>query len=221
MCATIRVATLAALLACVGPGEVGMSSAAEPAGMQREATGAMEITPMSDDRFWALIQATTADEGRPDRQIAALRANLAQLSLEDIEAFQAAFDRQMTRSYSWDLWGATYVVHGGASDDSFDYFRCWLISKGRVVFEKVLADPDGLADLVAPDPGGPLDFEEFAYVARKVWDEKVGRTGRKMPSTATTMYSHPPSGTKFEEDPAYLATRYPKLWRRFGASPLE
>jgi hypothetical protein len=221
MRAAIRVAAIAALLAWVAPGKVEISHAAEGARMQGEVHPAAEIKPMSDDRFWALVQATTVDESRPDRQIAALRASLAQLPVEEIEAFQAAFDGQMTRSYSWDLWGAAYVVHGGASDDGFDYFRCWLISKGRTVFDKVLADPDSLADLVAPDPGGPLEFEEFAYVARKVWDEKVGRPGRKMPNAATTMYSHAPAGTKFEEDPAYLATRYPKLWRRFGNSPLE
>jgi hypothetical protein len=30
-----------------------------------------------------------------------------------------------------------------------------------------------------------------------------------------------PTGTAFSEDPAALAARYPKLWKRFGEAPLE
>ena len=175
---------------------------------------------MSDERFWALVDATKSNASDPERQIAALRTSLAQLSIPDIEAFEAAFDAQMQRSYSWDLWGAAYVIHGGASDDSFEYFRCWLISKGKAVFEKVLADPDSLADLLAPKVEGVLQFEEFAYVARKVWGEKVRRPGREMPNAAPMMYHRAPSGTEFEESPSSLAKRYPKLWRRFGNNPL-
>jgi hypothetical protein len=179
-----------------------------------------ELRPMSDERFWGLIEATKAYENDPGRQIAALRSSLAQLSVEDIEGFEATFNAQLKRSYSWDLWGAAYVIHGGASDDSFEYFRCWLISKGRAVFEKVLIDPDSLADLLAPKVEGPLELEEFAYVARNVWSEKAGRPGRDMPNAANMMYHHAPSGTEFEENPTYLARRYPKLWQRFGNNPL-
>jgi hypothetical protein len=176
---------------------------------------------MSDDRFWALIQATIAYENDPDRQLAALHAGLAPRSVEEVEQFESAFDAQLQRSYSRDLWGAAYVVHGGASDDEFEYFRCWLISKGRAVFDKVLADPDSLADLLAPDTQGILQFEEFAYEARKVWGEKVGRPAREMPNATAMMYFRAPAGTKFAEDAASLARRYPKLWRRFGNHPLQ
>jgi len=180
---------------------------------------AEEIKPMSDDRFWALIEPTTAFENNPERQIASLHSALANLPIDEIEGFEVVFREQMTRSYSWDLWGATYVVHGGASDDGFEYFRCWLISKGRRIFEKVLADPDRLADVLAAKVEGVLEFEEFAYVARKVWGEKVGRPGHQMPNVANTIYPGP-SGTKFDDGAADLAKRYPKLWRRFGTKPL-
>lgn len=176
---------------------------------------------MSDDRFWAVIGTTTAFERDPERQSAALHDTLGKLSVDEIVAYEAAFDRQMTRSYSWDLWGAAYVVHGGASDDGFEYFRCWLISKGQEVFEKVMADPDSLADMLAPKVEGVLEFEEFAYVAREVWGEKTGRPSDEMPNAASMIYpGREPSGTKFDEDAADLAKRYPKLWRRFGTNPL-
>jgi len=181
----------------------------------------MRLNPISDERFWTLIGPTTLFKSDPEHQTAALRSALRHLSIEDIEAFEAAFDRQMKRSYSWDLWGVAYVVHGVASDDGFEYFRCWLISKGQRFFEQVLADPDSLADLLAPEVEGFLELERLAYVARKVWSEKTGRPLGEMPNAAAT--ADPglkPSGTAFDEDSEYLARRYPKLWRRFGTKPL-
>ncbi len=177
---------------------------------------------MPEQRFWALIGTTTAIESDPERQVTALLTALRKLSIDEIEAYEATFDAQMKRSYSWDLWGAAYVVHGGASDDGFEYFRCWLISKGQHVFEKVMADPDSLADMLAAKIEGVLEFEEFAYVARKVWGEKVGRPGSEMPNAAWMAYpGSEPCGTKFDEDAVYLAKRYPKLWHRFGTNPLR
>jgi hypothetical protein len=176
---------------------------------------------MSNSRFWALIDTTTVFESNPERQLIALRAALEKLSIEEIEAYEAAFDDEMKRSYSWDLWGAAYVVHGGASDDGFEYFRCWLISKGQALFEKVKADPDSLADLLPPAVDGVLEFEMFCYVARDVWAAKARRPGGEMPNAANMIYPGlQPAGTRFDEDGDHLATRYPKLWRRFGADPL-
>jgi hypothetical protein len=172
-------------------------------------------------RFWQLVDASAAFEASPSRQLAALGAALAGLSLEEIERFEAAFDHEMKRSYSWDLWGAAYIIHGGSSDDGFEYFRCWLISKGQRIFEKVLADPDSLADFLAQDTHGVLEFESFAYVARKTWSDKTGKPSNLMPNAAWMMYpGKQPSGVPFEEDPIFLAKRYPKLWKRFGDAPL-
>ena len=178
--------------------------------------------PMRDDTlFWKVVDSTIGLEQYPDRQLAALHSALSKLSLQQIVQFEESFDAAMKRSYSWDLWGADYVVHGGASDDSFEYFRCWLISKGKRVFERVLADPDSLAEFLAPDVRGILEFESFAYVARKTWGEKTGKPGTEMPNAAPMLYTdRQPTGVPFDEVSASLAKRYPKLWKRFGTSPL-
>jgi hypothetical protein len=116
------------------------------------------------------------------------------------------------------------VLNGGASDDGFEYFQRWLISKGREVFEAAVADPDSLADLLAPDTEGPCEFEEFAYVASEVWAEKTGIDPWNDPKGSFPYTGAPPatqpSGTPFPEDERYFARRYPKLWARFGTSPL-
>lgn len=180
---------------------------------------------MTDDQFWSIIGQTTAFEADPEQQLLALQRALDELEPVQIEAFERAFHRQQLLAYSWDLWGAVYVMHGGASDDGFEYFQRWLISKGRATFEGVLADPDSLALRLALDTTGVCEFEEFAYVAAEVWAEKTGIDPLKdaegrFPYTGAPPASEP-TGTPFEESPSYLAKRYPKLWARFGASPLQ
>lgn len=177
---------------------------------------------MSDDMFWAVVDRTAVLEDDPERQLDSLRAILNELSPQEIEAFEASFWRQMGRAYSWDLWGAAYVVHGGCSDDGFEYFRRWLISKGRAVYERVLADADDLADLLVADVEGVLEFEDFSpYVALEVWSSKTGRNMEDFPPLlGTTLPPDEPRGTPFHEDAAHLAARYPKLWRRFRETPL-
>lgn len=169
---------------------------------------------MQADRFWDLIGRTTKRRGDQDAQMEALRYELRKLSAEDIEAFERAFQAQQRRAYSWDLWGAAYVMNGGASDDGFEYFQRWLISRGRETFEAALADPDLLAATAGSDTDDGFDFESFAYVAGDVWREKTGRQGRS-PSTGVPQAPQP-SGVPFEEDPDHLSRRYPKLWAKFG-----
>jgi hypothetical protein len=177
---------------------------------------------VSDEAFWPIVDATVAYEADEEEQIEALKEALAALSPANLIAFEAALQRQMQRAYTWDLWGAGYVVHGGMSDDGFEYFRRWLISKGRAVYEQVLVRPDDLADLLGDGSEGALEFELFAYVAGDVWRSKTG-------GSIDTFYDRAPGGLPgakpegepFDEGDNHLAARYPKLWRRFGNNPLQ
>lgn len=185
---------------------------APPANAQQE----RRPSEMNEARFWQIVSESARNEPDPQSQATALRAALDRLTPQEIEAFADIFDELMRRSYRWDLWGAGFVVEGGMSDDGFEYFRRWLISRGKTAFEKVSADPDSLADIIPDDHDGEFEFEEFRYVADEAWANKTGRSAEAMPRKAQT-YSSDPSGTPFTEDPAALKKRYPKLWARFGS----
>ena len=179
------------------------------------------MEPMPPDRFWAIVDKTTPYEADTERQVKELRQILEKLTADEIAAFDLAYNREMKRAYSWDLWGAVYVVHGGASDDGFHYFCAWLISKGQQVFESVLKNPDGLADWFVQDVEGWLEFEEFSYIAGEVWGEKTGLDMADRPFDMAFSISGDPTGEEFEDDAAHLSKRYPKLWNRFGETPLR
>jgi hypothetical protein len=178
-------------------------------------------SPMSDARFWSIIDDTVQADGDPEAQLEALYEALGDLSADEVLGFRDAFERQMTRAYAWDLWAVAYIAHGSASDDGFDFFRRWLISRGQAVFEQVLSNPDSLADLPGLDGRDVLEFEHLTYAPMEVWAEKTGRSPDDMPPPAAwTMPGSAPSGEPFEENPAALAARFPKTWARFGETPL-
>lgn len=193
---------IAVLLAATSPSTTGCT----PDALQTHAE-----SPMTDARFWSIMDASAQFEADPDTQLDALRDRLSELSPTEVLGFRDAFDRQMQRAYTWDLWGVAYVAHGGASDDGFEYFRRWLISKGQADFERVLATPDSLVDHLVPSIEGVLEFEEISYIAEEVWAEKTGGTPDAMPpSPAWIEPGTEPVGEPFDENPAALAARYPK-----------
>jgi hypothetical protein len=182
----------------------------------------MPESAMVDDLFWKTIASSTARPGEPDEQIASLRTALQQLSVGQVIAFEVSFRSCLDKAYTWDLWGAAYVIHGGCSDDGFEYFRRWLVSRGRDIYEAALADPESLA-LLSPSPGpeGYWEFEEIYYVIGEVFEELGGEGDVCDHSELEAgLDARPPVGEAFDEDEVALQERYPKLWERFGSNPL-
>jgi hypothetical protein len=182
----------------------------------------MTAIAMPADRFWHIIEGAAQFDHDPDAHVEALRVALRELSLEEIISFEVAFRGYLNKAYTWDLWGAAYVVSGGCSDDGFEYFRRWLVSRGRDVYDAALADPDSLAQLDArPGPDGVWEFEAIYYIAVQMFTEKGGEGDVRDYSEPEAGLTGPgPSGEQFDEGEEHLARRYPRLWRRFGARPL-
>lgn len=124
---------------------------------------------MDINKFWEVIEPGKNSE-EPESN---LRAELEKLSPEKIESFQAHFNKLFDDAYRWDLWGAAYMIHGGCSDDGFIDFRYALISKGKEVYERALANPDTLAEL--GEDVELLDNELFGYIAGEVYERKQGK----------------------------------------------
>jgi hypothetical protein len=182
----------------------------------------MTASPMPADPFWRIMKCAAESGHDPDAHVDALRATLRELTLQDIISFEVAFRRYLNKAYTWDLWGAASVINGGCSDDGFEYFRRWLVSRGRDVYEAALADPDNLAEFdMRPGPDGVCEFEAIYYVAKKVFEEKGGKGDVRDYSEAEAGLGGPgPSGESFEDDEKHLMRRYPKLWQRFRTEPL-
>ncbi|WP_307172850.1 DUF4240 domain-containing protein [Streptomyces sp. B3I7] len=171
---------------------------------------------MDETEFWELVDATReAAGGDPEEHADLLVERLVRLDPEAVLDFARHFEARYNRAYRWDVWGAAWLLLGGASDDAFDYFRCWLIGQGREVFEGALHDPDSLAELLDDfDERVDGDGEELGYAADEAYEQL---TGTVAPDLGLPPAPDEPEGTPQDlEDEAALARRYPSLWARFG-----
>lgn len=167
---------------------------------------------MIDEReFWTLIdRSREAADGDVARQEQELRALLRDRPREDLEAFRRIYETLQVQSYHWDVWAAGYILAGGMSDDSFDDFREWLITRGERVFRLALQDADALADEL---PAQEEDFEAegFGWAVMELYEE---RFGAEMPQFDDVPARGEPGGEEWDEDGDDLQRRFPRLWAR-------
>jgi hypothetical protein len=131
---------------------------------------------------------------------------LLTLDASEIEKFDHTFTALMAASYDFKLWGASYVINGGCSDDCFDYFRQYLIGHGKEIFYETLKDPDSCVSWIKTEEED--NWEGLQYAAINAYKQK---TGKDFPGTY-----HPNvelKGKPFDEET--VSSQYPKLAKKF------
>jgi len=128
---------------------------------------------MTRDEFWAIIEEARRSVGRTSEMPGWLEDRLSQLTQAEIVDFGSHLSECRDRAYDARLWLAAVVLLRGCGDDSFDYFRGWLIAQGRKVFEAALVDPDSLAELGTFD--GDPRLEKMLYVEIGAYCKRLGR----------------------------------------------
>jgi hypothetical protein len=195
------------------------------------------------ETFWQLIEESRRySPGRGDRE-AFLRDRLASFQPGDIVRFQVHLDRTCESAYSWDLWGAAMRIFGGwCSDDGFEYFRLWLIGRGREAFERAVARPDALGDLPEvqrlvgrhrrtwdSDTEWP-EWESLDYLASEAYERATGEDDEcdegfydaVDAELGAESFSRDPRGTRWDaRDEAAAEQRVPVLARMFELDSLR
>lgn len=131
---------------------------------------------LSKEEFWNLIErARKNSSGDIDEQASIITSMLAKRTVDDILEFGRIFESYHNKSYTSELWAAAYIIQGGCSDDGFDYFRGWLISRGKDVFEKALDDPASLGRSITVDQASEIDGECMLGIASSAYEEKTSK----------------------------------------------
>jgi len=184
---------------------------------------------MNNNNFWELIN-RSKEHG--EEQVEWLTNELVKQKTEEIFNFEIEFKNKMDQSYTPSLWGAAFVIMGGCSDDGFDYFRGWLISRGEELFDMALKNPEYLAeyltednlhkDVFAPQLEEILSVASDAYTYQKTseydYDDEIN--SEFLDELEARGYKFEPIEIEFDWEEEALEERYPLLWERFGENPL-
>ncbi len=129
---------------------------------------------MDIERFWAVIEdAHQASNGNLDKQVKLMIETLTNLSADEIQEFDRIVWSLMTRAYRTDIWEAAWLVACGCGDDAFHDFRNWLISQGQTIYEKVLENPENLADFVDKNQRFNIFEGWMSSVASLAYEQKI------------------------------------------------
>ena len=121
----------------------------------------MELA-MTRENFWKYIAEAHKKEKDNNGRMNYLVEKLSNKSYEEIFSFGIIVDEIMLESYNQKLWCASYLLNGDTREESFDFFRLWLISQGEKIYNDVMKNPDNLIKYVEePDE----DFISDLYAA--------------------------------------------------------
>ncbi|WP_375303964.1 DUF4240 domain-containing protein [Niastella sp. OAS944] len=129
---------------------------------------------LNEDLYWAIIRNSLQNSEDQDEQEMYLISALKQLSPVEIVGFRLRTDKLLYDTYNSEMWCAGFIMNGGCSDDGFEYFRNWVISRGKEVYYKAKENPDSLIDQTDLELE-EYEFESFWYVALEAFREKTGK----------------------------------------------
>lgn len=171
--------------------------------------------PLDESQYWNIIAESLAKTDTQEEQEEYLVKQLEALSSADMVGFRLQTDKLLHDTYNEQMWCAGYIMNGGCSDDMFEYFRCWVISRGKDVYYAAKANPDTLISQVSPGME-MYDFEDFWYVALKAFEVKTGKDLYDFIDTDNVTFGegHYPeiTFTWEEENPESMRTICPKLF---------
>lgn len=123
---------------------------------------------MTDIEFWQLIENSAIVSDDDESQIDRLTQSLIALGEPEIISFCNHLYAAINSANRWDIRAAAFIINNGCSDDFFDYFVGWLISRGRLLFTRFLESPEDAG--LEIQLGTECQCEEIRYVAEVAFE---------------------------------------------------
>ena len=129
---------------------------------------------LNEDKFWAIVSKSLENSIDEQEQEEKLIEEITHLSPKEMIGFRLRTDKLLQETYNAEMWCAGYIMNGGCSDDGFEYFRNWVISRGKEIYYQAKENPDKLIQEVLADKY-EYEFESFWYVALEAFNRKTGK----------------------------------------------
>lgn len=129
---------------------------------------------LEEEKFWRIVSKSLGNSGDEYQQEENLINEIAKLSPKEMIGFRLRTDKLLHDTYNSEMWCAGYIMNGGCSDDGFEYFRNWVISRGKETYYEAKENPDNLIKEVSEDKV-EYGFESFWYVALEAFKRRTGK----------------------------------------------
>lgn len=175
--------------------------------------------PMAEGKYWQLIEGSLQRTETLEDQEDYLSEALEAMSPEEIVAFRLRTDQLLMNSYSSALWCAAYIMKGGCGEEDYGYFRCWLISRGKKIYDLGVQQPDDIAFAVQDHINSAFDFEALQTLPATIYQKKTQQsieTAIDYSQVHTRPEDYPPLEINWREQvPATMQAICPKLYQMF------
>lgn len=161
---------------------------------------------IDEELFWQLIELNrTKSEDKIDF-IENLSNQLEEFKPTEIIRFERTFLTKCQELNRLEIWALAYIVRRGCGDDAFDYFKAWVISKGKKAFEDIkILNISELKQHFDEDP----QLEEMYSLAENVYENKTGEI-----MSPLIVKKQKLSGQEWNEE--NLEKEFPEIWKIFG-----
>lgn len=129
---------------------------------------------LDEDLYWTIVDKSLKQTDNQNDQEQFLIKEIAKLTPKEMIGFRLRTDKLLYDTYNAEMWCAGYIMNGGCSDDGFEYFRNWVISRGKKVYYDAKLNPDNLISEVDKN-AEDYEFESFWYVALEAFEQQTGK----------------------------------------------
>ena len=128
---------------------------------------------LDEDLYWEIIAQSLKNSKDQNGQEKFLIKEISKLTPKQMIGFRLRTDKLLYDTYTSEMWCASYLMNDGSSDDGFEYFRNWIISRGKEVYYQAKENPDTLISQKKFGEDGIYEFEPFWYVAIEAFKQKT------------------------------------------------
>jgi hypothetical protein len=131
---------------------------------------------MDKNTFWKIIETAKNKSGtNMELRYNTLVSLLVKYEPDDIIKFgKMASIYVQAAEENYAVWAACKVIEGYASDDTFLYFCCWLVSQGSKTYTQAVKNPESLANRETAKQEDHT-FEMLMAVAFEAYGQKTGK----------------------------------------------
>ncbi len=174
---------------------------------------------MNEETYWTIVDSSSTATQNQAEQEQFLIAAIKKLTPEEMIGFYLRTSQLLNETYTPEMWCAGHIMNTSCSDDWFEDFRCWVISRGKEVYYKAKADPDTLVNEYE-EGCEEYAFELFGYVAMEAFEETTGEDLLDtIEDSGTFEIAVIPIEFNWKrDDPESMIKICPQLYKKFNAA---